>query len=113
MKDTTKFLRDMFAAIEAIESYTVSSYEAFLKDEKTQDAIMYNLIILGEAANQIPDSFQEKHSEIPWSSIIGTRNVIVHGYDQVKLPIVWDIIQKNLQPLKYSLEKLGKDHGLD
>jgi uncharacterized protein with HEPN domain len=43
---------------------------------------------------------------IPWSSIIGTRNVIVHGYDQVKLPIVWDIIHKDLSALKASLLSL-------
>ena len=78
----------MRQAIEAIESYAVPSYAVFLSDEKTQDAIMYNLIILGEAANQIPDDFQMKYPEIPWSSAIGTRNVIVHGYDQVKLKIV-------------------------
>lgn len=85
MKDTTKLLQDMLEAIEAIESYAVLSYEAFLADEKTQDAVMFNLVILGEAANQIPQKFREKHPEILWASIIGTRNVIVHGYDQVKL----------------------------
>ena len=106
MKNTNKLLQDMLKAIEAIESYTVPSYEAFLKDEKTQDAIMYNLIILGEAANQISNDFQLEHSEIPWSSIIGTRNIIVHGYDQVRLQIVWDIIQKNIKPLKTNLINL-------
>ena len=106
MRDTTKLLQDMLDAITSIESYAVSSYGAFLDDEKTQDAIMFNLIIMGEAANQISDEYKEKHPEIPWSSIIGTRNVIVHGYDQVKLQIVWDIIYKNLQPVKKSLVKL-------
>ena len=67
---------------------------------------MFNLIVLGEAANKIPQTYQEGHPEIPWSSIIGTRNVIVHGYDQVKLRIVWDIVQKNLSDLKKSLIKL-------
>jgi uncharacterized protein with HEPN domain len=103
MRDEQTLLQDMLDAITSIESYTVSSYEAFLEDEKTQDAIMFNLIVVGEAANRISEEFQEKHPEIPWSSIIGTRNVIVHGYDQVKLLIVWDIIQKNLQPLKITL----------
>lgn len=70
---------------------------------------MFNLVIMGEAANRVPDEFQEKHPEIPWSSIIGTRNVIVHGYDQVKLQIVWDIIQNNLQALKKSLSAIIND----
>jgi len=106
MKDTARLLQDMLQAITAIESYAVPSYDAFIEDEKTQDAIMYNLIILGEAANQIAGEFLEQHPEIPWSSIIGTRNVIVHGYDQVKLQIVWDIIHKNLQSLKICLKEL-------
>lgn len=83
-----KKLRDILDAIKAIETYSVSSYDEFLADAKTQDAILYNLIIIGEAANQISDDFQEQHHHIPWSAMIGTRNIIVHGYDQVKLQIV-------------------------
>ena len=59
MKDKKK-LRDIVHAIEAIETYSVSSYDEFLADGKTQDAILYNLIIIGEAANQISDEFQER-----------------------------------------------------
>ena len=76
--------------------------------KKTQDAIMYNVIILGEATNRIGQEFQEKHPEIPWSSIIGTRNVIVHGYDQVKLQIIWDILTKDLPSLKNKLQSIEK-----
>jgi uncharacterized protein with HEPN domain len=65
MKDVSKLLQDMVEAIDSIESYRVSSFDAFLADDKTQDAIMYNLIILGEAANKISDEFQENHPEIP------------------------------------------------
>jgi uncharacterized protein with HEPN domain len=107
MKDTSKLLQDRLVAITTIESYAVPSYAVFIKDEKTQDAIMFNLVIMGEAASNISRDFQEKHSEIPWSSIIAkARNVIVQGYDQVKLQIVWDIIQKNLNPLKLALIEL-------
>ena len=103
MKDTVKLLQDMLQAIDAIASFAAPNYEAFLDDEKTQDAIMFNLIILGEAANHISPEFQEEHPEIPWSSMIGTRNIIIHGYDQVKLQIVWDIIHRDLDSLKQSL----------
>lgn len=81
MKDTKDLLQDMLQAIDAIHAYATPNYEAFLADEKTQDAIMFNLVILGEAANRIEPEFQEAHPEIPWSSMIGTRNIIVHGYD--------------------------------
>ena len=100
MKKDEKRLQDILDAIDAIESYGVSSYEEFLADGKTQDAILYNLIIIGEAANQVTDDFQNQYHLVPWSSMIGTRNIIVHGYDQVKLQIVWDIMQRDLAALK-------------
>lgn len=111
MKSILSLLRDMIRAIDTIQSYQVTSYEEFLEDAKTQDAILYNLIILGEAANKIPEQFQEDHPQIPWSSMIGTRNIVVHGYDQVKLPIVWDILTKNLPELKESLTQLAEQIG--
>ncbi len=106
MRDISKLLNDMLDVIIAIDHYTALSFDEFLADDKTQDAIMFNLVVLGEAANRVPDEFQEKHPEIPWASIIGTRNVIMLGYDQVKLQIVWDIIQKNLPSLKEQLANL-------
>jgi uncharacterized protein with HEPN domain len=92
-----KRIQDILDAIERIESFEILNNEEFLVDTKTQAAIFHNLIIIGEAANMISDTLQEKYSHIPWSSMIGTRNVIVHGYDQVKLPIVWDILQRDLK----------------
>ncbi len=105
MKDE-KRLRDILGAIKTIESYSVSSYDEFIADTKTQEAILYNLIIIGEAANQISDEFQEKHHTIPWSSMIGTRNIIVHGYDQVKLQIVWEILQGDLEHLRVEISRV-------
>ena len=99
-------MHDILNAIEAIQAYSVSSYGEFLADAKTQDAILYNLIIIGEAANQISGEFQERHDTIPWSSMIGTRNIIVHGYDQVKLQIVWKILQRDLETLKSEIAKV-------
>ena len=95
-----KRLEDILVAIRSIETYAVSSYEKFLEDSKSQDAILYNLIIIGEAANRISEEFQEAHPAIPWASMIGTRNIIVHGYDQVKLEIVWRILQNDLAFLR-------------
>lgn len=96
----------MLVAISSIKSFNVKDYDSFLVDDKTQDAIMYNLIILGEAANAIPENYRLEHPEIPWPSIIGTRNIIVHGYDQVKLQIVWDILIKDLPSLEKNLRKI-------
>ncbi len=65
MKEIPTLLQDILEAISSIETYSVQTYDVFLADEKAQDAIMFNLIIMGEAANKIPDDFQEAHPEIP------------------------------------------------
>jgi len=57
MKDTSKLLQDRLVAITTIESYAVPSYAVFIEDEKTQDAIMFNLVIMGEAASNISRDF--------------------------------------------------------
>lgn len=101
-----KRLQDILEAIAAIERYQAPDYETFASDAKTQEAIFYNLIIIGEAANQLSEAFRAQYPHIPWAAMIGTRNVIVHGYDQVKLPIVWDIIQRDLGALKVSIQRL-------
>jgi len=104
MRDQAR-LQDILESIETIESYAVSSYEEFLADTKTQQAILYNLMIIGEAANRISEDLREEYPAIPWSSMIGTRNIIIHGYDQVKLPIIWEIIRQDLSKLKSEIIK--------
>jgi uncharacterized protein with HEPN domain len=106
MKSDFQLLQDMLSAIAAIESYEVQSYNTLQNDPKTRDAVLHNLVILGKAANHLSESFRDEHSHLPWSSMIGTRNIIVHGYDQIKLSIVWDILRNDLQSLKNELQKL-------
>lgn len=105
MKDRKK-LQDILDSIQTIEDYSVSTYKEFLEDSRTQDAILYNLIIIGEAANQVSEQLKEMHPEVPWSAMIGTRNIVVHGYDQVKLQIVWEILQRDLLSLKSQIDSI-------
>ena len=95
-----KRLEDILREIKAIQSLSLRTFEEFESDLSGQRAVMYSLIIMGEAANQVSPGFQDEHSEIPWSAMIGTRNVVVHGYDQVKLHIVWEIVQRDLSDLQ-------------
>lgn len=100
-RDWKLFLMDMLESIKKIESYISGiSYEKFLQDEKTKDAIVRNLEIIGEAANQIPREIQEKYSKIPWSQIIGLRHRLIHGYFVVDYDIVWSIVKEELPDLK-------------
>ena len=62
--------------------------------------------IIGEAANRVPEDFQEDHPEIPWAQIIGMRNRLIHGYDDVDLNFLWSVVQDDLPGLIVQLEKL-------
>lgn len=67
-------------------------------------AIVYQLVIIGEAANLLTKDFREMHSQTPWREIISMRNFIVHGYNVVDKNEVWSVIQNDLQPLKRQIE---------
>jgi len=62
--------------------------------------------IVGEAARRIPEEIKLKHSGIPWSEIIGTRDRLVHGYDAVDHDILWTIVTEDFPPLATQIEAL-------
>lgn len=89
-----------------VEGWTV---EDFLGDRRTQQAVIMNLVILGEAATKIMDiypDFVSAHPQIPWNSMRGMRNRIAHGYFEIDLEVVWDTIQTSLPELNQQLFQL-------
>ncbi|HAF70682.1 MAG: Nucleotidyltransferase [Acetothermia bacterium 64_32] len=103
-KDWRLFAQDILESIARIESYVADlAYEDFLADNKTQDAVVRNLEIIGEAARHIPQDVQSQHPGIPWAQLIGLRNRLIHGYFVVDYEIVWDIVKNELPGLKRKL----------
>ncbi len=100
-------IEDIVEAIDKIERYVRKlSKTEFLEDEKTIDAVVRNLEVIGEAANRLPDSFRVNNNAIEWRKIIGLRNRIVHEYFGIDTEIVWQIVQVDLPELKSKLQKL-------
>ena len=104
------YLGHMLDAIGRIDLYVDDLSEvAFLDDSKTQDAVIRNFEILGEAANNINKNapeFVAAHFDIPWSDIYRLRNQVAHGYFQVDLELLWQTVQRYLPELKYQLAAL-------
>lgn len=74
-------IEDILEAAEKIRNYTYSMDMAdFLEDNKTQDAVIRNFEIIGEAVRRLPSSFKQEHSHIEWEFIIGFRNRVAHEY---------------------------------
>lgn len=98
---------DIKESIGKIDRYILGMSAAdFIKDEKTIDAVVRNLEIIGEAANRLPEDFTNQHTNIEWRKIIGLRHRIVHEYFGVDLDLVWQIITNNLQKLKEDLSQI-------
>ncbi|MBA7543825.1 hypothetical protein ES705_36166 [subsurface metagenome] len=75
------FLEDILKATNAIEKFVLPmNYEKFAKDEKTIRAVERELEIIGESVKQIPDSLTEKYPDIPWRSVAGIRDRLIHHY---------------------------------
>ena len=109
-KDDLVYLGHIIDAINGIKEYTNGmKKEGFLKDRKTQDAVIREITIIGEATAFISDLFKEKHSNIPWTEMKGTRNRIVHGYFSIDLNIVWQLIIRDLPELEIKLKELAKE----
>ena len=98
---------DIRTSIEKIERYTAGLDEgSFLADEKTIDAVVRNLEIIGEAAKQLPAEFKKRHSAIPWQQIAGLRNRIVHDYAGIDVKLVWNILQTGIPKLALQIAKM-------
>lgn len=106
-KDPRIFLTHIFESIEAIEKYTKDfSKERFLKSSEIQDAVMRRFEIIGEAAKNIPDDFEELHPGVFWYQMKGMRNKLIHEYFAIDLDLIWDTVQKDLPQLKKQIEQI-------
>lgn len=82
------------------------SFEDFLADKRTQQAVLMNLIIVGEAATRLMSSepaFVAGHPGVPWTGMKGMRNRVAHGYFEINLQMVWDTVQDELPKLHAQL----------
>jgi len=105
-------LNDIRQAIDRIEQYIKNlSFDAFSNDQKSVDAVVRNLEIIGEAASRLPDEFKEKYSEIEWYKVIGLRHRIVHEYFGIDIEIIWQILQKDLTELRQKITRIMGDEG--
>jgi uncharacterized protein with HEPN domain len=95
------YLNDILKSCGKITTYTQEmTYEAFLEDDRTYEAVLLNLQIIGESVKNIPDEVRDRSPEIEWRKIAGLRDMIAHAYFQIEPGIVWDIIQTKIQPLR-------------
>jgi uncharacterized protein with HEPN domain len=105
--------RMLEAAQQALSYVEGNEKPDFMEDRRTQQAVVLNLILIGEESTKIlatyPD-FAHAHTEIPWRSMKGMRNRIAHGYYEINMDTVWDTVQQALPPLVIQLQSIQPTH---
>lgn len=106
MRDDRLRFSDMAEAISHIEKYAEQGKHAFETSELIQVWIVHHLQILGEAARGISEESQKNNPQIPWSKIIGFRNILVHHYFAIDPSEIWQVVVVDIPPLKREIERI-------
>jgi len=108
------WLEDLKSAMDRIRRYTKDlTYDEFIEDEKTVDAVLRNLEVIGEAAKNVPEELKDRFPDVEWRRMVGLRNIITHEYFGVDMNIIWQAATRNVpetEPLVADmLERLSHD----
>ena len=113
-KDRTVYIRHIYDCIGWIKEYVQAGKEAFFEDRKTQDAVIRNLEVIGQAVKDLgTDSLTSSHPETPWPQIAATRNFLAHQYLGVDLMLIWNIVEQHLPPMEQQIIEIAKNEGIN
>ena len=105
MKSDRVYLEQMLESVGKIREFVRGmDYDAFLKDQKTQSAVIMQLALIGEMAKRVSDAARS-NIDVPWKEIAGFRDRAIHDYYQIDLRIAWDTIDLDLEPLTKALRE--------
>ena len=115
MKDERFYLLHIAQCIDKIEQYTQVGQSIFLNDTKTQDAVIRNFEVIGEAIKRLSDETRQRAIELPWKRWAGFRDILIHQYDSVDPIEVWLTVERDLPSLKQAITVLlsGLPKGSD
>ena len=100
-------IRDIYdAATKAIEFTCGMNFPSFAADEKTAFAVIRAFEIIGEAARSVPEDVRKAHPSVPWQSMTGMRDKLIHAYFGVSLEVVWQTVGEDLPPLLEALQAI-------
>ena len=105
-KDRRLYLIHIAECCTKILDYTAGIREEWPTVPLIVDAVCRNIEVIGEAANRLDAEYRERHSEVPWRSIINTRNILIHGYDVVNGAVLGGIVERDIPALAAAVKRL-------
>lgn len=96
MRSDRERLLDILEAVDRIEAQAARGHAAFTDDELIQTAVIRWIEIIGEAARGVTGELRDAHPELPWRQMVAMRNVLVHGYFDVDVDLVWSVVENDL-----------------
>jgi len=104
------FLKDILDSMENIDHYLEGvDYEDFVEDQKTIDAVVRNIEIIGEATKQIPENIQKEYPEVPWKKMAKMRDKMIHGYFTISEDILWETVKHDIPETKHLIKEMLED----
>ena len=109
-RDYVTFLEDIIECASKIDTYTEDFLEAdFLADEKTKDAVIVRIQIIGEAAKNLSADFKRQYKNIDWKRSVKLRNIFIHHYFGINAKKLWHTAKVQIPDLKDKIEKILED----
>jgi len=106
-------LGELLEAAELAARYTAGlTFDDFAANSEKQDAVVRRLVVIGEAVKGLPEPFRARYPEVPWRSIAGARDVLVHEYFRVDLELAWEMVQHDLPELARNVRRILTEEGL-